>query len=52
MPDGIAVVGADAVLLDDAYTINEMAEDAQTIAYEILTSINFKSKRFKLTYMA
>jgi alanine racemase len=50
VPNGVVVEGADAILLDDAYTINEMSEDAQTISYEILTSINFKSKRFKLTY--
>jgi alanine racemase len=48
---GVAVEGADAILIDDTYTINDMANAAQTIPYEILTSINFKSKRIKLTYV-
>lgn len=50
IPDNITDTHATAYILDNNYTINEMAQDAKTIAYEILTGINFKSNRFDLQY--
>jgi alanine racemase len=51
IPGNITDVHQIAYILDDNYTINEMAVDAGTIPYEILTSINFKSNRFAVQYL-
>lgn len=51
IPDNLTDIHRTAYILDDNYTINEMAKDASTIPYEILTSINFKSKRFDVQYL-
>ena len=50
VPEKITNVYSKAAVIDKNYSINEMALDAGTIAYEILTSINFKSKRFEIKY--
>lgn len=50
IPEELARVSASAIVIDENYSINEMAIDAGTIPYEILTSINFKSKRFSILY--
>lgn len=50
IPEDATNVSSIAVVIDENYSINEMAIDAGTIPYEILTSINFKSKRFSILY--
>jgi alanine racemase len=50
IPDELTEVYKEVVILDENYSVNEMAEDAGTIPYEILTSINFKSRRFEIFY--
>ena len=49
-PEELTRISASAIVIDENYSINEMAIDAGTIPYEILTSINFKSKRFSILY--
>ena len=49
--DELTDIYSKAVVIDKNYSINEMAKDAGTIAYEVLTSINFKSKRFEIKYI-
>ncbi len=51
IPDELTSPHKMAYMLDDNYTINHMGIDAGVIPYEILTSINFKSGRFKITYI-
>ena len=51
IPEHITQVNLEAYILDENYSINDMAKDAGTIPYEILTSINFKSKRFEIEYV-
>ena len=51
LPDGLSNPGCFAYLLCDEYSINDMAIDAGTIPYEILTSLNLKSKRFCIEYI-
>ncbi len=51
IPDDATKVSSTAIVLDKNYSINDMAIDAETIPYEILTSINFKSKRFSVSYI-
>lgn len=43
-------VSSCATVIDENYSINEMAADANTIPYEILTSIKLTSKRFAVSY--
>jgi alanine racemase len=50
IPADITTVGSDAFLLDSNYSINEMAQDAETIAYEIVSNIDFNSARIKVEY--
>lgn len=50
IPEELTRISTSAVVIDENYSINEMAIDAGTIPYEILTSINFKSKRFSILY--
>ena len=50
IPDHATEIMSDSIILDENYSINEMAIDAMTIPYEVLTSINFKSKRFEIHY--
>ncbi len=50
IPEEATKVASTAVVIDENYSINEMAIDAGTIPYEILTSINFKSNRFSILY--
>jgi alanine racemase len=45
IPDGVVQHGSIAVILDVNHTVNEMANEVGTIPYEILTSMNFRSKR-------
>ncbi len=42
--------GDEAYILGEHYTINEMARDAGTIPYEILTNLNLHSKKVKVRY--
>lgn len=51
IPENITSPHMPAIILDNNYTINEMAKDAGTIPYEILTSINFKSQRIEKIYI-
>ena len=51
IPDNLTNINSEAYILCENYSINEMAEEADTIPYEILTSINFKSKRFLVEYV-
>jgi alanine racemase len=50
IPDQITDVHSRGFLLDDNYTINEMALDSGTIPYEILTGLRFNSERINLVY--
>lgn len=50
IPDECTCVGHEAVLLDDNYTINDMANELGTIPYEILTSLHYSSSRINVTY--
>lgn len=52
IPEYATKVSSSAIILDKNYSINDMAIDAKTIPYEILTSINFKSKRFSISYIS
>ena len=51
IPDNLTNINSEGHILCENYSINEMAEEANTIPYEILTSINFKSKRFFVEYV-
>ena len=51
IPDNLTDAHKIAHVLDDNYTVNDMAMDSRMIPYEILTSINFKSQRFNLEYV-
>ncbi|NCB48926.1 MAG: alanine racemase [Clostridia bacterium] len=51
VPDCLTNVNDMAYLLDENYSINDMAKDAGTIPYEVLTSINFKSERYNVEYI-
>ena len=51
IPANTVKIKSEATMLNEDYSINEMAKDAGTIPYEILTNINFKSKRFKIDYI-
>ena len=50
IPDDCTCVGHEAVLLDDNYTINDMAAESNTIPYEILTGLTYNSPRMHVTY--
>lgn len=50
IPEDVTKASSRAVVIDENYSINEMAIDAGTIPYEVLTSINFKSQRFSVIY--
>ena len=50
IPDDCTCVGHEAVLLDDNYTINDMAAESNTIPYEILTGLTYNSPRMNVTY--
>ena len=50
IPEDLTRVSSCAVVIDENYSINEMAADANTIPYEILTSIKLNSKRFTVSY--
>lgn len=50
IPDDCTCVGHEAILLDDNYTVNDMAAESGTIACEILTSLNYNSARMHVTY--
>ena len=51
IPDDLTNVGSVAYILDKRYTINNMAQDANTIAYEVLTGFKAKSTRFEIKYI-
>lgn len=51
IPDELTEPYQRAFILDDNYTINEMAKDSSTIPYEILTGINFRSPRIEKIYI-
>ena len=50
IPDDCTCIGHEAVLLDDNYTINDMAAESGTIPYEILTSLHYNSSRMQIIY--
>lgn len=50
VPDNYTCIGHEAVLLDDNYTINDMAAESGTIPYEILTGLNYNSSRIQIIY--
>lgn len=50
IPDECTCVGHEAVLLDDNYTINDMANELGTVPCEILTNLNYSSLRMNITY--
>ncbi|MBR1944443.1 MAG: alanine racemase [Alphaproteobacteria bacterium] len=50
IPDECTCVGHEAVLLDDNYTINDMAAELGTVTCEVLTSLNYNSMRVHITY--
>lgn len=51
MPEGITRPHSTAFILDNNYTINEMAKDAGTIPYEILTDMAFNLNRVEKLYV-
>lgn len=50
IPDDCTCISHEAILLDDNYTINDMAAESGTIPYEILTSLAYGSSRMHITY--
>ena len=50
IPASVTEVGVNAYVLCNDYSINDMAIDAGVIPYEVLTSINMRSKRFSIFY--
>ena len=50
IPDDCTCIDHEAVLLDDNYTINDMALESGTIPCEILTGLNYKSTRMHVNY--
>lgn len=50
IPDNCTCIGHEAVLLDENYTVDEMAAESGTIACEIITSLRYNSSRVNITY--
>ena len=51
IPDDATSVGIQAIILDGNYTIDDMSVDAATIPCDVLTGINFGSRRFSISYV-
>ena len=50
IPDDCTCIGHEAVLLDDNYTIDDMAAESGNIPLEILTGLNYRSSRMHINY--
>lgn len=48
VPDGLLTPDAEVVLLDDSFTVDDLAAQADTIGYEVLTALG---RRYHRTYL-